>query len=213
MAPFAEHLGIVAEEFASWRPVFSAYQSRVLLVEGALDKEYFEWFKNCGMGSDGLAEAIEVVPYGDKDTLKNTLLVKFVLAKFDHVFVTYDLDADSDARGALERLGLKDRTDFLALGVRQPGKDCIEGLLPDGVLAAVNGRETGCVMGLGSQDNKERKNAKEALKRKYLEEFKRRKDYSKDELKDVARVMTAINARLCPPNRRMQPTRKRHARR
>ena len=204
MAPFAEHLGIAPEEFTAWRPVFSAYKSRVLLVEGQVDKDYFEFFKKHPMTTDGLDRDIEVVPYGGKDTLKNTLLVKFVLGTFDHVYVTYDLDADGDVRGALTRLGLKEQTDFMALGLRQPGKDSIEGLLPERVLAAVNGRETALVMGLGSRDNNERREAKDKLKKKYLEEFRLRSDYTKEELKELAKTLKAINAKLARPNKRLQ---------
>lgn len=83
------------------------------------------------MEVERLAEDIEIVPYGGKDSLKNTSLVQFVLSKFDQVFVTYDLDADTEVRSALMRLGLKENQDFLALGVNVPGKDCCEGLLPD----------------------------------------------------------------------------------
>jgi hypothetical protein len=40
-----------------------------------------------------LAKDISVIGYGGKDTLKNTLLVQFVLRNFDQVYITYDLDA------------------------------------------------------------------------------------------------------------------------
>lgn len=137
-----------------------------------------------------------MVPYGGKDTLKNTLLLQFVLRKFDQVFVTYDLDAESDVCSALKRLGLKENHDFVALGLCQSGMDCIEGLLPQRVLAAVNGRETDLVMKLGSKDNSERRTAKDTLKRKYLEEFKSHKDYTKDELKEMTKVVKSINSSL-----------------
>ncbi|MBA4423904.1 MAG: hypothetical protein C0390_12540, partial [Syntrophus sp. (in: bacteria)] len=196
MAPFAEHLGIVPEEFTSWRPVFSAYKSKVLLVEGPIDKEYFEFFQQNALCPDGLDNDIEVVPYGGKDTLKNTLLVQFVLGKFDHVFVTYDLDAENEVRAALVRLGLKQNADFLAIGVPEPGKDCIEGLLPERVLSAVNGSETALVMKLRSKDTKERREAKDSLKRKYMAEFKRHDDYTKEELKDLSKVLKTISLKL-----------------
>jgi hypothetical protein len=199
MAPFSEHLGLAPAEFSSLRPVFSSYRSKVLLVEGEIDREYFDFLQKHRCSCDCLADDIEVVPYGGKDTLKNTLLVQFVLRKFDKVFVTYDLDAESEIRGALGRLELKENSDFMALGLGQPGKDCIEGLLPQRVLATVNGRETDLVMKLGSKDTKERRNAKDALKRKYLEEFTSRTDHEKEELKDLAKVVKTINAKLSGP--------------
>jgi hypothetical protein len=109
------------------------------------------------------------------------------------VFITYDLDADSDVSSALARLGLKQKDDYLALGVNQAGKDCIEGLLPQCVLSAMNGRETDLVMQLSSR---ERKTAKEALKKLYLKEFGGRSEWSKDDLKDLGKIATAINRRF-----------------
>ena len=196
MAPFSEHLGLPPEEFGRLKPIFSSAKSKVLLVEGTIDKEYFEFFQSNQIAGEYLSKDIEVVPYGGKDTLKNTLLVQFVLRKFDRVFITYDADADSEIRNPLGRLGLKPDNDFLPLGISQAGKDCIEGLLPKKVLDAVNGRETDLVMKLGSRDNNERKKAKDALKKSYLTEFKASTDHQKDELKDLVKAIKVINARL-----------------
>lgn len=200
MAPFAEHLGIDSSEFASWRPVFSSFQSRVLLVEGDTDRTYFELFQQQQFVIDGLSRDVDVVAYGGKDTLKNTLLVKFVLSKFDHVFITYDLDAHSEVEKALTRLGLTRGHDFLPLGLDHPGKDCIEGLLPDRVLAAVNGRETGLVMSLGAS-GEERRKAKDQLKAMYLEEFKKHTDYTKKDLEEFNKAIRTINARFATSKR------------
>jgi predicted ATP-dependent endonuclease of OLD family len=196
MAPFSDHLGLPPAEFTALRALFSSYRSKVLLVEGEIDKEYFCLLQKNTYPCGCLDADIEVVPYGGKDTLKNTLLVQFVLRKFDRVFVTYDLDAEHEVCGALSRLGLKDLKDFAALGLSHPGRDCIEGLIPPRVLDAVNGRETNLVMKLGSRDNNERRKAKDALKRRYLEEFASRSDYQKDELKDLAKAVKTINTSL-----------------
>jgi predicted ATP-dependent endonuclease of OLD family len=194
MAPFAEHLGISTDEFASVRPIFASEQSKVLLVEGGIDKEYFQWLQKHTAPCERLASEIEVVPYGGKDTLKNTLLLQFVLRKFDRVFVTYDLDAHGDVGAALKRAGLKEDKDFIPLGVQQAGKDCMEGMLPQRVIAAVHGRETDLVMKLSS--NTERRRAKEELKQKYLEEFKSHTDYSSEELKALNMITKKINMRF-----------------
>jgi predicted ATP-dependent endonuclease of OLD family len=196
MAPFADHLGISSEEFASLKPLFSADKSKVLLVEGPIDQEYFQFLQQHSLACEQLAAGIEVVPYGGKDTLKNTLLIQFVLRKFDRVFVTYDLDAAAEVRAALTRVGLDETTDYIGLGVDQAGKDCIEGLLPQSVLSAVNGRETDLVMKLGSRDNSERRKAKDSLKKLYLSEFKSRSDHTRDDLKDLSKVVRLVNTRL-----------------
>ncbi|NKF20872.1 ATP-dependent nuclease [Solimonas marina] len=196
MAPFADHLGISSEDFSCLKPLFSADKSKVLLVEGPIDQEYFRFFQEHSLACDRLSGSIEVVPYGGKDTLKNTLLIQFVLRKFDRVFVTYDLDAAADVRAALGRVGLKESTDYIGLGVSQAGKDCIEGLLPQSVLSAVNGRETDLIMKLGSKDNSERRKAKDALKKLYLAEFKAKTDHTKEDLKELAKVVRLVNTRL-----------------
>lgn len=196
MAPFAEHLGIPPNEFSNWRPVFSSYKSKVLLVEGTTDKEYFEYLYADTLQMEGLSKEIEVVPYGGKDTLKNTLLVQFVLNKFDQVFVTFDHDAESEVKRGLERLSLKETNDFTSLGLHQKGKDCIEGLLPPRVLSTVMARETDLVMKLSSSDSKARKEAKNALKKEYLKEFKAHKDYTKVELQHLAKAVKIINKKF-----------------
>ncbi len=112
------------------------------------------------------------------------------------MFVTYDLDAHNDVQAALNRVGLKENAHYAPLGINQAGKDCIEALLPQSVLSAVNGRETDLVMKLGSTDNSERKSAKQNLKKEYLKEFKSRNSYTRDELKDLSKVVRQVNARL-----------------
>ncbi|MGH7072644.1 MAG: hypothetical protein ACREFD_00365 [Stellaceae bacterium] len=131
-------------------------------MEGQIDVEYFEFLRNHSCECDKLLSSIEVVPYGGKDTLKNTLLVQFVLRKFDRVFVTYDLDAQKDVSAALTRAGL-DEKQHAALGISQSGKDCVEGLLPKRVLSAVLARETDLVMQLSGASG--RKKAKDELKK------------------------------------------------
>jgi len=207
MAPFAEHLGIPPSEFSSWRPLFSSHESKVLLVEGQIDQQYFEYLQKNNIGIQRLHEEIEVVPYGGKDTLKNTLLVQFVLSKFDNVFITYDLDCKHEVSAALNRLSLKEKTNHLPLGLNQSGKDAIEGLLPAKVLSSVNGRETDLVMQLGSQNNKERRKAKDELKKKYLLEFQNHQRFDLEELKHLKTAIEHINKRFVKPKKRVHYTR------
>ena len=67
---------------AKLRPLFFADRSKVLLVEGTIDQEYFCYFQAHEAACGALDNGIDVVPYGGKDTLKNTLLIQFVLKKF-----------------------------------------------------------------------------------------------------------------------------------
>lgn len=196
MAPFSEHLGLDASEFENWRPVFSSFKSRVLLVEGPIDIEYFEFLQKESLPIEPLGKDIEIVAYGGKDTLKNTLLLQFVLSKFDQVFITYDLDAENEVKSSLLRLGLREGVDFTPVGLQQAGRYAIEGLLPDKILNSVNGRETDLVMKLGSRENKDRRAARDALKKKYLSEFTSNSDYTKTDLKELSKLIRIINSRF-----------------
>jgi len=196
MAPFAGHLGIGSKEFSSLRPLFSNFRSKVLLVEGPIDYEYFNFFQSERLNIEKLDPDIEIVPYGGKDTLKNTLLVKFVLSRFDNFYLTYDLDAHDECKIALERLGLEENKNFIFLGCNESGKKNIEGLLPERILSLVHGKETALVSKLASSESGDRKNARDELKKKYLTEFKRHVDYSKEELSEFEKVIKIINKEL-----------------
>ncbi len=188
MEPFSEHLGIVAPEFKTWRSLLSSLDSRVLLVEGDIDKEYFSHIRELLGERFGLPEDVEIVPYGGKDALKNTVLVGFVLKSFDRAFVTFDLDATRDVTRSLENLGLQNKQDYLSIGRNNGGRNSIEGLLPNRITAEVFGRETELVLQLASQKAEDRKSAKGRLKRKLLEAFRKGTDYSDDELKEFIEI-------------------------
>ncbi|MFO0921985.1 MAG: hypothetical protein U0905_05785 [Pirellulales bacterium] len=79
MAPFAEHLGISTIDFSPLKSLFASGKKCVLLVEGPIDQEYFELFQSDHLPGEKLRNDVEVVAYGGKDTLKNTLLLQFVL--------------------------------------------------------------------------------------------------------------------------------------
>jgi hypothetical protein len=51
-------------------------------------------------------------------------------------------------------------------------------------------------MKLGSRDSSERRKAKDALKKLYLSEFKSRTDHTKEDLKDLGKVVRLVNSRL-----------------
>ena len=182
MDPFSEHLGIVSPEFNYWRSLFAPRDARVLLVEGKIDCAYFCYVRKLLGEKSGLAEDVEIVAYGGKDALKNTVLVGFVLRNFDRVFVTFDLDAEREVSKSLEAFGLKKKRDYLAIGKNASGKNSIEGLLPERVTAAVFGKETDLVMQLSSQVSVERREAKSQLKARLLREFESNTDYSEKEL-------------------------------
>ena len=171
MLPFAENLGIVPAEFGSWKNVFRSHANKVILVEGEIDRKYFQVFKEKYSSLYAIPQDVEIVPYGGKDALKNTPILQFMIGKFGRVFVTFDLDALQEVKPCLERIGLTEGLGFSAIGRSGAGSDCIEGLLPVSVKQKVYASRHQEVTALGSQDTKARNAAKSELKNALLEEF------------------------------------------
>jgi predicted ATP-dependent endonuclease of OLD family len=194
MEPFSEILGLDNSEFSNWRDVILSNTNRVLLVEGEIDKEYFSHIQSLKIDYCSLPSGIEIVPYGGKDSLKNSILLKFILDKFDHVFITFDLDAKQEVEKHLQRVGLQESKHYCAVGLPSEGKDCIEGLVPQRTVAKVHGENTDLVMQFASQDNKVRVKARDALKKKVLEEFKNTTELTKTEMKGFQDLFKAISS-------------------
>lgn len=188
MEPFADHLGVAASEFANWYKMFSSGRDKILLVEGDLDREYFHFLRKIIKEKSGLKEDVEIIAYNGKDALKNSALIKFIIGRMKRVFITFDLDASMDVKTTLESIGLRYGEHFMPVGIDKPGKESIEGLLPDCVLEKVYGREVELVTQLQSQKNDIRKSAKNKLKKKLLAEFTSRTNYNAEELKYFIRL-------------------------
>lgn len=172
MEPFALLLGMRSAEFDPWHDLIFSNDDYLLLVEGAIDKEYLSLLKDDAHGDDSMPEHVEIFSYDGKDTLKQQSLVKFIRNRFKKVFITFDLDAKSDLKRMLIALNLEEGKDFMAVGIDKPGKRCIEGLVPDTVQTKVYGDNPDLVSAL-SGTPEERKQAKSSLKRLLLDEFKR----------------------------------------
>lgn len=193
MVPFAENLGIVPKEFQPWKTLFGSHKSRVVLVEGDIDKEYFDYIKDNYSSIYSLPLDVDVVPYGGKDALRNTSILQFMINRFGRVYITFDLDAENDVRKSLERIGLVDGKDFCAVGHPTPGSECIEGLLPAEVKRKVYADNYELVNALGSQDANVRRSAKNNIKSHFLAEFKARKLVLK-ELADFKKLFDQISS-------------------
>lgn len=172
MAPFSLILGLDNAEFEAWKDALSSKTKAVLLVEGELDKQYLEHISSLGIANFTIPPNVEVVPYGGKYALKNAILLKFIVQKFDKVLITFDLDAKSELERVMRQINLTDGKHYLAVGVNKPGAECIEGLVHESVRAAVFAANADLVMQLTSQDSNQRKSAKSFLKQKILERFK-----------------------------------------
>ena len=189
MLPFSEHLGIPNHEFESWQPFFSAGERTVILVEGKIDVGYFEHIKAAGLLKKPLPTDVQIVPYGGKDALKNTILLKFALEKFDIVIITFDLDAYEAVRKSIEAIGYEKDKSYFPIGLPKKGLKDIEGLLPERVRATVYGNSTELVAGAIGGDRQ----AKSDLKKKFLQEFKNGGSYTESEMKPFQTLVNKIS--------------------
>lgn len=192
MEPFGNMLGLNNAEFLAWKEVLFSGKQCVLLVEGDIDRSYFEHIGTLAIPELTLPAGIDIVPYGGKDALRNSILLKFIVEKFKKVLVTFDLDAKGELERVMSQIGLVEGDGYLPIGIAKSGKDCIEGLLPERILSKVYGQNTDLVMQMGSADAKERKSAKNSLKQKLLTEFKADKAVVKEDLKGFISTFKAL---------------------
>jgi predicted ATP-dependent endonuclease of OLD family len=194
MEPFAEILGLNDEAVEPWREVLKASRDNAVLVEGIIDKEYIEFISSMKIKGFEIPDGVEVIAYGGKDALKNSIMLKFVIEKFNRVYITYDLDAKIDLQKSMSQLGLLENSDYMALGLNEDGKDCIEGLLPQIVLSKVYSNNTDLVMKLTVTDSQKRKSAKNELKSKLLQEFKSSKEFQASDLKGFKTLFSNLSS-------------------
>jgi predicted ATP-dependent endonuclease of OLD family len=196
MEPFSEILGLDNSEFTAWKDILSTNKTCVLLVEGDLDKKYLEHIDSLKFNNLRLPQGLDIVAYEGKDNLKNTILLKFIIEKFKRVFVTFDLDAKSELEKTMRQIGLKEGAEYLAIGAAKSGKQCIEGLLPERILANVYSQNPDLVMQLTAQDAADRKSAKKALKQRIFDAFQADKAVTAEELKGFGPLFKCLMNRM-----------------
>lgn len=196
MEPFSEILGLNHEAVEPWVDVVKAAKDDAILVEGPIDKEYLEYISSLNIRGYELPAGVAILPYGGKDALKNSIMLKFVIEKFDRVLVTYDLDAQGELRKVMDQLGLKEGEDYIPVGLPESGKECIEGLLPKSVLSDVYAKNTDHIMKLTSNNASERKSAKSNLKRLLLEELKSKRDVSASDVSGFKSIFQAARQKF-----------------
>lgn len=194
MAPFGLALGLNAEEFKPWKQLILAQSDSILLVEGAIDKEYFELLRDECHGSNRLiCEAEDIVPYGGTGSLSNAVLLRFVQNRHSHFFVTFDLDANDRIEKVLSSLQLEKHKHYCAIGLTAAGKRNIEGLLPDKVTTAVYGANPNLVQMATAGSKAEQESAKNQLKKLLLEEFKKQAEPGQEYFGNFYPLVKLIN--------------------
>lgn len=193
MQPFGLALGIDNSEFAPWKDLLFGRTDSILLVEGEIDKEYFEMLRDPKHGKDALIFDGEIFAYGGKDTLKNTILLRFIMNKYERFFITYDLDAKAEVARTLGSLELVESKHYCHVGHDIPGKRDIEGLLPDDIRSAVFAKYPDLVQQAMSSETRERVSAKNSLKKRLLEEFQASAKPGQDHFRHFYHLAKQIN--------------------
>jgi putative ATP-dependent endonuclease of OLD family len=183
MKPFADHLGVIPAEFQEWRNVIVSSNKPLLPVEGEIDKEYLTFLRDRFPDRFQLPREVEILSYGGRGALKNTTVISFVKQIVPKVFITFDLDAQTDVQKHLEQIGLQEKRDFAPVGKNKPGKQAIEGRYQK-KCQTVYAKEVDLVAAAMGETSEIRKSAKSSLKRKLLGTFKATDNYSELELKD-----------------------------
>lgn len=191
--PFATALGLNVIDFGPFKNIIFNENSKILLVEGNLDKEYFEYFQDKGVhGDNALRNDIEIYPYDGADNIKNNILMGFIKKKSRKVVVTVDLDKYSDLKSHVIRIGFKENQDLFSVGMSESGKECIEGLLPDGIWKQVASGNVNLVRQIATSTKNGARPAKSTLKQRLLERV-RAGSFAPNEFKDFYTLIRKIN--------------------
>ncbi len=190
--PFAFALGINQSDFGPMKDVIFSGNSKILLVEGIIDKDYMNYLQEGIHGENALRNDIEIFAYDGADNLKNNILMNFIKSKFKNVVVTVDLDRFDSIKSSVIAIGFKENQDLFPIGKKEVGKESIEGLIPTIVCTNVYGREAETVRRATMGNGKPQKSAKNELKKKLLDEFKTL-PISEDSHKDFYLLTKRIN--------------------
>jgi len=111
--------------------------------------------------------------------------------------VTYDLDAENIVEGCLIGLGLEKKKDYMGIGLNESGKKCIEGLVPTDVSSSVYAANPELVQKAMSSSSNEARSAKQELKKKIFEEFRKLSQPNDHYFGNFYPLVGVINRALC----------------
>lgn len=194
MKPFAEHLGFTNETFSIWSNFLGLGKQKVLLVEGETDFRYLKHIQSNNFPCGTFSNDVEIVNYNGIGALKNNVLLKFILSKFDSFFILFDKDVKTEVERELKMIGLKEKVHYLSVGMDEPGKRHIEGLLPDSLQCDVETNNRDIVVACRSEKKDEKRKAIKELKIKYCDAFCSKTNFDSDELKNFKPLIKCINA-------------------
>lgn len=199
--PFELALGMVGPEFESMKNAFFSNQNTLLLVEGAIDKEYFELLKSDEHGANKLEFDGELFAYDGFGFLTNNILLKFIKNRFNNVLITLDLDTYDKVKKNIERTGFEKDVNYFVVGQNKAGKRNIEGLIPNSVMTSVHQENGELVQALLSDNSDEVKSAKSSLKQLYLSKFKEIAEPTPEYYSEFYKLTKKLNKAIkTPPN-------------
>ena len=170
MKPFALALGVTSDSFGPWRQMIFAHADELLLVEGDIDRDYFEALRKPEHGENRLDFKGDIFPYGGDGFFSQDVMINFILKRFSRVVITFDMDVEAKVGKKLESLNLKKGEDFIVIGQNHPGKRNIEGLLPPRVTSEVASDEPE-LLDLANSSEAESRGAKQKIKRLKQQKF------------------------------------------
>lgn len=191
--PFALALGINGADFGPLKTTIFNDSNNVVLVEGEIDKDYFELLKDSGHGVNSLKSNIEIYPYGGADVIKNTAITSFIKNRFTNVVVTVDYDKLDAVKRPLESIGFTEGINLIPVGKNEAGKKAIEGLLPLEIKNKVKLNNPDLV-DAAMENSPNKKDAQNALKKKYLEEFKQSAKPGTEHFGEFYKLVKKINS-------------------
>lgn len=193
MEPFGIVLGLANEEFKPWREIFFSDSKSHLLVEGKIDKEYFELLRHESHGINKLNFEGDIFPYDGCGNLKNPTLLNFLKSKSKDLVVTFDIDVICDVEPTLKRHGFEKNKSYVVVGVDKAGSRSIEGLIPDIFKNRVNGENPNLVQQAIHGTKDEQKEAKNLLKSLYLKDFKEKSVPTTDDYTEFYKLTKILN--------------------
>ncbi len=196
MEPFSLVLGLSTEEFRPWKELFFGNNESTVLVEGHIDREYFEMLRSEEHGKNRLQFEGTVFDCNGFGILKNPTMLKFIKNRSKASFITYDLDIEDEVRPGLERNGFTCKMDFIALGLDKAGLRNIEGLLPRPLVNGVNMANHELVQSAMYGTRDEQKAAKGKLKALYLAEFRGKSRPGEEWFGEFYKITRTINKAL-----------------
>jgi putative ATP-dependent endonuclease of OLD family len=193
MEPFALNLGLANPEFEPWRELFFSRTNKILLVEGEIDKKYFEMLRKDSHGQHKLCFDGEIFAFGGTGNIDNGVLLRFIKGKYHRFFVTYDLDADAKLSKLLQGLGMERGKHYYPIGIPGGGRNKIEGLIPEKVRNVVYGRNGDLVQQVVGGTADEVRSAKQRLKHLMLDEFVKQAQPGQEYYSEFYKLAKVIN--------------------